>query len=883
MALFEKIFGTRSQREVRALSPTIALIDSYEDEYRALSDADLKHKTVEFKRRYNDGEDLDDLLPEAFAVCREAADRVLGLRPYRVQLIGGIILHQGRIAEMRTGEGKTLVAALPAYLNALTGEGVHIVTVNDYLAKRDSELIGKVFRFLGLTVGLIVTNGTKAEKMRAYAADITYGTNNEFGFDYLRDNMANQKREQVQRGHAFAIVDEVDSILIDEARTPLIISGQGEQSSDLYKQADDFVCTLKCLVVADADNKEEESPDIDADYVANEKDHTVTLTARGVEKAEKAFGIENWSDSENSTLAHHVNQAIRAHGLMHKDVDYVVKDGEVIIVDEFTGRLMFGRRYNDGLHQAIEAKEHVQIADENKTLATITFQNFFRLYDKLSGMTGTALTEEEEFETIYKLDVVEIPTNRPVIRKDYPDIVYRTKDAKFRAIVKQVKECYEKGQPVLIGTVSVEVSEHMSWLLDAEGISHTVLNAKNHEEEAKIIAQAGKLGAVTVSTNMAGRGTDIMLGGNAEYMAIAEMKASGMSEELINEATSHADTDDEEILAARQTFKEIEAEYKEAIKGEAEKVRAAGGLFVIGTERHESRRIDNQLRGRSGRQGDPGESRFFLSLDDEILRLYGSDRIKNMMNQLGMDEDTPLDHKMLSTAIENAQRQIESVNFQTRKRVLEYDDVMNKQREIMYEQRQRVLDGEDLSETIQNMLKHLIDTIISRFTTEDGKITPEDTEEALSYLVDYMLTESQAKYIAAHPGDSLTDTVFKKAQQNYANIEKAVSALYDDRMPKGMVGMRELERIVLLKVVDEYWMDHIDAMDELRKGIGLRGYANVNPVDEYKREGYDMFEGMILAIQEEATRRLFMTAQIKAVADQMARASGTYITYGPNA
>ena len=692
MGIIQKIFGTRSEREVKKLMPLVTRIESMEDEMKALTDEQLREKTDEFRKRYQGGEDLDSLLPEAFAVCREAADRVLGMRPYRVQLIGGIVLHQGRIAEMKTGEGKTLVAILPAYLNALTGKGVHIVTVNDYLAKRDSEWMGKVYRFLGLTVGLIVHDLKPDERRAAYAADITYCTNNELGFDYLRDNMALYKKDMVQRGHNFVIVDEVDSILIDEARTPLIISGKGEESTKLYEMADFFVSGLRRKVFATTDEKEIQD-DLDCDYYVEEKSRTVSLTASGIAKAEKYFGVENLSDVENTTLVHHINQAMKARGVMKRDIDYVVKDGQVIIVDEFTGRLMYGRRYNEGLHQAIEAKEGVSVASENKTLATITFQNFFRLYAKLSGMTGTAMTEEEEFSAIYKLDIVEIPTNRPVIRVDHNDVVYKTEAGKFRAVIQQIKDCHAKGQPVLVGTISIEKSEYLSKLLKREGVPHTVLNAKHHEREAEIVAQAGKFGAVTISTNMAGRGTDIMLGGNAEYMALSDLRKQGLPDELVAEANSYAETENPEILAVRESYKQLLAQHKAEIAEEAARVREAGGLFIVGTERHESRRIDNQLRGRAGRQGDPGETRFYLSLEDDIMRLFGSERIMNMMNSLGIDEDTPIDAKMLSNAIENAQKNVESRNFQMRKNVLEYDDVMNTQRQVIYEQRQKVLDG----------------------------------------------------------------------------------------------------------------------------------------------------------------------------------------------
>ena len=862
MGLFAKVFGTRSQREVKALTATVDKIEALEEEYRALGDHDLRAKTDEFKSRLANGETLDDILPEAFAVCREAADRVLGMRPYRVQLIGGIILHQGRIAEMKTGEGKTLVATLPAYLNALTGRGVHIITVNDYLAKRDSEWMGKVYKYLGLTVGLVIHGVEKADKQRAYAADITYGTNNEFGFDYLRDNMAIYSHELVQRGHAFAIVDEVDSILIDEARTPLIISGQGEQSTQLYQLADNFVARLKCRRVKAVDAKEEEDATDDADYIVDEKARTATLTAQGIAKAEQAFNVENLSDPENTTLSHHINQAIKARGVMKRDIDYVVKDGEVIIVDEFTGRLMYGRRYNEGLHQAIEAKEHVTVARESKTLATITFQNYFRLYDKLSGMTGTAMTEEEEFGTIYNLDIVEIPTNRPLARADRPDLVYKTKEGKYRAVVEQIKECHAKGQPVLVGTVSIEISELVSKMLTRAGIRHNVLNAKHHEKEAEIVAQAGKFGAVTVATNMAGRGTDIMLGGNAEFMAKAELRKQGMSDELLAEATGHAETDDQEILDARKLFAETEAKYKEEIREEADKVRAAGGLFILGTERHESRRIDNQLRGRAGRQGDPGESRFFLSLEDDILRLFGSERIQGMMERLGVDEDTPLDQKMLSGAIENAQKQVESRNFQTRKTVLEYDDVMNTQRGVIYKQRRQVLDGEDIHAAIENMLANTVTSAISGHAGEQARLTGEDFKAATAHLSGSVFTPAQlAKFqeeAETLSASALSDELLAAAQENYARRERYIEEAMAGRMEPGKSAMRELERIVLLRVVDEYWMDHIDAMTELRQGIGLRAYGQSDPVVEYKREGFDMFEQMIAAIQEETLRRLFI-------------------------
>ncbi|MTR33706.1 preprotein translocase subunit SecA [Pseudoflavonifractor sp. BIOML-A14] len=850
--ILKKIFGTSSQKELKAIEPLVKKIEALEEPYKALTDAELRGKTDEFKERLGHGETLDDILPEAFAVCREASWRVLGMRPYRVQLIGGIILHQGRIAEMKTGEGKTLVATLPAYLNALAGEGVHIVTVNDYLAKRDSEWMGKVYRFLGLTVGLVIHEVEPGRRRASYEADITYGTNNEFGFDYLRDNMAIYKQEMVQRGHSFAIVDEVDSILIDEARTPLIISGQGDKSTQLYQVVDAFVSRLKAKKVASVDTKEEEDESIDADYVVDEKARTVTLTARGIEKAEKAFNIENLADPENTTLSHHINQAIRAWGLMRRDKDYVVKDGEVIIVDEFTGRLMYGRRYSEGLHQAIEAKEKVEVARESKTLATITFQNYFRLYTKLSGMTGTAMTEEEEFNSIYELDIVEIPTNKPLARVDNPDVVYKNEPGKLRAVVAQIEECHAKGQPVLVGTVSIEKSEELSDMLRRKGIKHNVLNAKFHEKEAEIVAQAGKYGAVTVATNMAGRGTDIMLGGNAEFLAKNDLRKAGLSDELIAESTGYADTDDEEILNARKLFAEAEAKYKEEIKEEAEKVRAAGGLFILGTERHESRRIDNQLRGRAGRQGDPGESRFYLSLEDDIMRMFGSERVMNMMESLGVDEDTPIEQKMLSNAIESAQKRVESKNFQTRKTVLEYDDVMNTQRKVIYEQRRKVLDGDNLKDSVQNMIATVISDAVHGHMGEQKHLSAEDFRAATApfrgvFLApnDLALTDSELEQYSA---DDLADMVKQRAADLYARKEKEL----------GEPLMRELERVIMLRVVDEYWMDNIDAMTELRQGIGLRAYGQNDPVVEYKREGYEMFENMIAAIQEETVRRLFL-------------------------
>ena len=860
MGLITKLFGTYSERELKSIYPIVDKIEAMADEYRALTDEELRAKTPEFKARLANGETLDDILPEAFAAVREAAGRVLGLYPYRVQLIGGIVLHQGRIAEMKTGEGKTLVATLPAYLNALTGNGVHIVTVNDYLAKRDSEWMGKVHRFLGLSVGLIVHDLTSDERRAAYAADITYGTNNEMGFDYLRDNMALFSSELVQRGHAFAIVDEVDSILIDEARTPLIISGIGQKSTEMYSRTEALVARFRKKVIAETDEKEEEDVNVDADYIVDEKAKTATLTARGIAKAEQYFEIENLSDPENSTIAHHINQAIKAHGTMKRDIDYVVKDGEVVIVDEFTGRLMFGRRYSEGLHQAIEAKEHVTVARESKTLATITFQNYFRLYKKLSGMTGTALTEEEEFGTIYNLDIIEIPTNRPIARIDDPDVVYKTEAAKYRAVIAQVKECHAKGQPVLVGTVSIEKNEHLSYLLSREGIKHNLLNAKNHEKEAEIVAQAGKLGAVTVATNMAGRGTDIMLGGNAEYMAKNDLRKAGLSDELIAEATGYAETDDQEILDARALFAEALTKHKAEIAGEADRVREAGGLFIIGTERHDSRRIDNQLRGRAGRQGDPGETRFYLSLEDDLLRLFGGERITNLMDRMNLDEDTPIENKMLSKSIENAQTSVESRNFQSRKATLEYDDVMNKQREIIYGQRKQVLDGRNLKDTIFGMIRSGISNQVTLHSGEHGKLDEDGVREILGslegmYFPRGMVTETPAE-LAAMGEDELTELFFNAAVTTYERKEEAVTSPI----------MRELERVVLLRVVDEYWMDHIDAMQELRQGIRLRAYAQVNPIDAYKKESLEMFEEMISAIQDETVRRIF-SARIKSEAE----------------
>jgi len=850
MGLLDKIFGSYSDRELKKIYPIVDKIEALDAEYSAMTDAELKAKTAEFKARLQKGETLDDILPEAFATVREASWRVLGMKPFRVQLIGGIVLHGGRIAEMKTGEGKTLVAVLPSYLNALEGKGVHVVTVNDYLARRDSEWMGKVHRFLGLEVGLIVHGLTSDERRKAYNADITYGTNNEMGFDYLRDNMAIYKQNMVQRGHHFAIVDEVDSILIDEARTPLIISGQGDESTDLYRQVNDFVAKLKKIVYASIDEKAEEDENLDADYVVDEKAKTATLTQRGITRAEQYFGLENLSDIENSTLSHHINQALKAHAIMRRDIDYVVKDGEVIIVDEFTGRLMLGRRYSEGLHQAIEAKERVEVARENKTLATITFQNFFRLYTKLSGMTGTALTEQEEFVAIYGLDIIEIPTNRPVARIDNPDVVYKNENGKNRAIIQQIVDCHAKGQPVLVGTVSIEKSEFISKLLQRTGIKHNVLNAKNHEKEAEIVAQAGKFGAVTIATNMAGRGTDIKLGGNSEYLAKNDLRKAGYSDEIIAEATGYADTDNEEILAAREMYAKKMAEHEIIVAEEAERVRAAGGLYILGTERHDSRRIDNQLRGRSGRQGDPGESRFFISMTDDIMRLFGSERVINMMETLGVDEDTPLDNKMLSNAIEQAQRTVESRHFQSRKATLEYDDVMNAQRKLIYEERYKVLDGEDLRDHITRYIdEFVVDTV--------GNVAPQSAAELHETLAPFDGLFMRAAAISYRDGITAEEIKEKALEAAHIAYERKEAEL--GLMPDGTPLMREVERVIMLRVVDEYWMEHIDAMSDLRRGIGLRGYGNIKPVDAYKQEGFDMFEAMIAGIRGEVVKRMYLT------------------------
>ena len=870
MGLIKKIFGTRSQREVKKLQPMLDKILGMEAEYAALSEEKLKGKTAEFKERLAGGESLDDLLPEAFAAIREAAWRVLGMKPYPVQLIGGMVLHQGRIAEMKTGEGKTLVAILPCYLNALTGRGVHVVTVNEYLAKRDSEWMGKVHRYMGLSVGLIIPGMKPDERRKAYAADITYCTNNELGFDYLRDNMSIYKSELVQRGHAFAIVDEVDSILIDEARTPLIISGKGEESSKLYEMADYFVSTLRKKVFAKTDEKEVQD-NYDCDYFVDEKSRSVSLTAEGISKAEKYFGVENLADVENTTLSHHLNQAMRARGLMKRDIDYVVKDGEVIIVDEFTGRLMYGRRYNEGLHQAIEAKEGVTVAGESKTLATITFQNFFRLYDKLSGMTGTALTEEMEFGTIYKLDVVEIPTNRPVARIDQNDVVYKTEMGKFNAIINLVIACHEMGQPVLVGTVSIEKSEILSKLLKKTGVPHNVLNAKYHEKEAQIVAQAGKFGAVTIATNMAGRGTDIMLGGNAEFMAKNELRKQDYTEELLAEADSFAETDDPEILAIREKYEQLLAKYKEEIRDEAEKVRAAGGLMIIGTERHESRRIDNQLRGRAGRQGDPGESRFYLSLQDDLMRLFSVDRVMAMMDAMNIDENTPINAKILSNAVENAQKSVESRNFKARKNVLEYDDVMNIQREVIYAQRQKVLDGESLRDNMMNMLRDVLASAAMEAMSATGHLEEEGFAELTAKFEGLYFAKGAVpvpEKVSKLSVDEVTELLYEKAVANYEKREAEFTPAVT----------RELERVVMLRVVDEYWMENIDAMDDLKQGIGLRAYGQHDPVVAYKEEGYQMFEAMVQAIREETIRRMFLvqlrpTQEVKR--ERVAKETGT--------
>ncbi len=857
MGLLRAVFGNYSERELKRIEPLKQKVLSYEEEYRRLSDEQLKAKTEEFKNRISSGETLDDILPEAFATCREAADRVLGMRHFPVQILGGIVLHQGRISEMKTGEGKTLVATLPAYLNALSGKGVHIVTVNDYLAKRDSEWMGKLYRFLGLSVGLIVHGMRKDDKRAAYNADITYCTNNELGFDYLRDNMVTYKEEKVQRGHNFAIVDEVDSILIDEARTPLIISGQGDKSTDLYTTANAFARSLKMVKVKEMDDKAtDEQADYDGDFVVDEKARTATLTPQGVLKAEQFFKIENLNDRENIEIAHHINQAIRAHGIMKRDVDYVVKDGEVIIVDEFTGRLMFGRRYNEGLHQAIEAKEGVKVEHESKTLATITFQNFFRLYSKLSGMTGTALTEEAEFQEIYKLDVVEIPTNKPLARFDDNDAVYKTERGKFEAVIERIIECHEKGQPVLVGTVTIEKSELLSAMLKKRGIAHNVLNAKHHEKEAEIIAQAGKFGAVTIATNMAGRGTDIMLGGNAEYLAKAALRHDGLSEEIIAEATGFGDTLDPDIINARAAFKKYYDEYKSEIAPEAQKVKEAGGLCIVGTERHDSRRIDNQLRGRAGRQGDPGVTKFYISLEDDLMRLYGGERISTMMDTLRVDENMPLESGMLSKTIESAQRKKEGMNFAARKSVLEYDDVMNKQREIIYGQRNKVLDGENIKESIIKMIDETVDSYTRVYLSDDAVHDNWDVNGLREHFLGWITDKGDLNFTVEQLADTDADEVAESLKQKAHTVYEAREAEFGSEL------MREIERVMLLRSVDTNWMDHIDNMDQLRQGIGLRAYGQHDPVVEYRNESYDMFSAMTDAIREE-TAKLVLTVRVK--------------------
>ena len=855
MSFFEKLFGSFSTKELKKIQPIADRVLALEARYQAMTDRELQAMTPALRERLAGGETLDDILPDAFAVCREASWRVLGMKHFPVQVVGGIVLHRACIAEMKTGEGKTLVATLPVYLNALTGKGVHVVTVNDYLAKRDSEWMGKLYKFLGLSVGLIIHGVTGEERRAAYNADITYGTNNEFGFDYLRDNMVTYKEQMVQRGHYYAIVDEVDSILIDEARTPLIISGEGDKSTDLYKLADNFAKGLKATVVAELDDKEDQDEQVDGDYVVDEKKKTATLTASGIAKAEKYFNVENLADGANMTLQHHINQAIKARGVMKRDVDYVVRDGEVIIVDEFTGRLMLGRRYNEGLHQAIEAKEGVTVARESRTLATITFQNYFRMYEKLSGMTGTAQTEAAEFEEIYGLQVVEVPTNKPVARTDYNDVVYKTEPAKFNAVIEQIIECHEKGQPVLVGTISIEKSELLSKLLSRRGVKHEVLNAKHHEKEAEIVAQAGKKGAVTIATNMAGRGTDIMLGGNAEHMAKADLRREGFSEELIVESTGHADTTDPEILKVRARYAELEAAHKKVIAEEAAEVCAAGGLFIIGTERHESRRIDNQLRGRAGRQGDPGASRFYLSLEDDLMRLFGGDRVSSLMDTLKLDEDTPIENRMITNTLESAQKKLEGRNFEIRKNVLKYDDVMNQQREIIYGQRRKVLDGEDISAEMHNMLRENIDSSCSQFLAGDVK-DDWDFGALRRHYQGWLTTDADFRYTVTDfdniSREGIADMLYNRGMQ----ILQAKEVRY------GAPLMRELERICLLKCVDRQWMDHIDNMDQLRQGIALRGYGQKDPVVEYRIEGFDMFDQMVDSIREDSVKML-LTIEIR--------------------
>ncbi len=871
MSILRALFGDYSAKEVKRVRPLCDKVLALEETYAAMSEEELKGQTALLKQKLAQGADLDDILPQAFATCREASWRVLGMKHFPVQVIGGIILHQGRIAEMRTGEGKTLVATLPAYLNALAGKGVHIVTVNDYLARRDSEWMGKVYRYLGLTVGLIVHDLSKEERRAAYEADITYGTNNELGFDYLRDNMVVHKEDKVQRGHHFAIVDEVDSILIDEARTPLIISGQGDKSTDLYNVADQFAKGLKAYRIKEMDAKEEQDT-VDGDYIIDEKARTATLTRDGVKKAETFFKVDNLMESEHVTLLHHINQAIKARGVMKRDVDYVVKDGQVLIVDEFTGRIMFGRRYNEGLHQAIEAKEGVKIARESKTLATITFQNFFRLYRKLSGMTGTAMTEETEFNQIYKLDVVEIPTNKPVVREDKPDVVYKAEAGKLRAIVEQIKECHSRQQPVLVGTISIEKSELLSKWLKREGIPHEVLNAKYHEKEAEIVAQAGKLGAVTIATNMAGRGTDIMLGGNPEFLAKAEMRRMGIAEELIAESTAYGETDNSEILEAREQFRQLNEKYKAAIAPEAEKVRAAGGLFILGTERHESRRIDNQLRGRAGRQGDPGATRFYLSLEDDLMRLFGGARIDSMMEMLGIDEDTPIENRMLSNSIETAQRRVEERNFGIRRDVLKFDDVMNKQREVIYGQRNDVLEDGNVHDSIVKMIEQSIAANVAQYTADDNNHENWNLDGLHSYYAGWLAKDDDFRYTPQELEDADRGDITALLTDRAMAIFEAKEKQYGDAI------MREVERVMLLQTVDRYWMDHIDNMDELRRGIHLRAFGQHDPVVVYRNEGFEMFEHMIDAIRED-TARAVLTVQLRSQEEpkrqQVAKITGT--------
>ncbi len=870
MAFLKKLFGDFSQKEIKRIRPLSDKVLALEETYAAMDEETLRDQTRVLKERLAAGETLDDILPEAFAVCREASWRVLGMKHFPVQVIGGIILHQGNIAEMRTGEGKTLVATLPAYLNALEGKGVHIVTVNDYLARRDSEWMGKVYRYLGLSVGLIVHDLTKEQRRAAYNADITYGTNNELGFDYLRDNMVVRQSDKVQRGFRFAIVDEVDSILIDEARTPLIISGQGDKSTELYTVADQFARNLKAYRVKEMDAKEEQD-EIDGDYIVDEKARTATLTQTGVKKAEAFFKVENLMDSENVTLLHHINQAIKARGVMQRDVDYVVKDGQVLIVDEFTGRIMFGRRYNEGLHQAIEAKEGVKVERESKTLATITFQNFFRLYHKLSGMTGTAKTEENEFNQIYRLNVVEIPTNKPVIREDKPDVIYKTEAGKFRAVIEQVKECHARQQPVLVGTISIEKSELLSRMLKKAGVPHEVLNAKYHEKEAEIIAQAGKAGAVTIATNMAGRGTDIMLGGNPEFLAKAEMRRLGVPEELIAESTAYGETEDAEILAAREQFRQLNEKYKEQIKPEAEQVKAAGGLFILGTERHESRRIDNQLRGRAGRQGDPGATRFYLSPEDDLMRLFGGDRMDSLMATLGIDEDTPIENRMLSNIIESAQRRVEERNFGIRRDVLKYDDVMNTQREVIYKQRDTVLADGNVRDSIMKMIEESIRDTVAQYTSEEDHLQW-NMDGLRSYYAGWLVRDTDLRYTPQELEDleqeELVTLLHDRAMEIYAQKEQKYSADI----------MREAERVILLTTVDRYWMDHIDNMDELRRGIHLRSIGQHDPVVMYRNEGFEMFEQMVAAIRED-TAHAMLTLELRSEEQpqrrQVAKVTGT--------